>query len=247
MQFALVDGIRARPAKGLRGECQYCREGMVAKCGRFRVWHWAHLPRPNCDPWWGGETDWHRNWKNRFPDEWQEVVHFDEETGEKHIADVKTPHGLVIEFQHSPMHFDEMVSRESFYDNMIWIVDGDRGSTDPGVFSVGLSRRDPLNFRPLILGAKWWGRSGLLRRWSEASAPVYIDFGYMGLWRFAHWWAEDDVGAFAPLHPDWLVEACESGESIPVRHVPEEEEAEWRSQEFMVEVELKDGRDSDDE
>ena len=82
-----------------------------------------------CDHWWENETQWHRDWKNCFPEEWQEVVHFAED-GEKHIADVKTPSGLVIEFQHSAIKLEEIASREQFYKHMIWIVDGTRLSTD---------------------------------------------------------------------------------------------------------------------
>lgn len=52
------------------------------------------------------------------------MVQFDAATGEKHIADVKTSQGLVIELQHSAMPADELRSREEFYGDMIWIVDG---------------------------------------------------------------------------------------------------------------------------
>ncbi|WDD92819.1 hypothetical protein Bsp3421_002850 [Burkholderia sp. FERM BP-3421] len=75
---------------------------MVAKCGRVKVWHWAHKGKKPCDPWYESETQWHRDWKDKFPREWQEVVDHDAQSGEIHIADVKTPHGLVLEFQHSP-------------------------------------------------------------------------------------------------------------------------------------------------
>ena len=53
------------------------------------MWHWAHRGSRFCDPWWENETEWHRSWKGQFPVNWQEVVH-QAETGEKHIADVKT-------------------------------------------------------------------------------------------------------------------------------------------------------------
>ncbi|CAD6878938.1 hypothetical protein [Methylomonas albis] len=96
----------------------------MAKCGSQKTWHWAHLRPLECDPWWENETQWHRDWKSLFPTEWQEVVHIDQETGEKHVADVKTERGLVIEFQHSNMPTEELRARESFYKNMIWVVDG---------------------------------------------------------------------------------------------------------------------------
>lgn len=87
------------------------------------MWHWAHATKKHCDPWWENETDWHRSWKACFPLSWHEQIHFDT-SGEKHIADVKTPAGLVIEFQNSPMSPDELSSREYFYQNMIWIING---------------------------------------------------------------------------------------------------------------------------
>jgi competence protein CoiA len=96
---------------------------MLAKCGEILVWHWAHSPVRRCDPWWENETDWHRKWKDYFPHHWQEVVHFDE-NGEKHIADIKTHTGLVIELQHSSMNPEELRRREKFYGNMLWVVDG---------------------------------------------------------------------------------------------------------------------------
>lgn len=124
MLLSLVDGERRAPEPRLRGNCQWCGKETLAKCGSQKTWHWAHLRPLDCDPWWENETQWHRDWKSLFPREWQEVVHLDQETGEKHVADVKTERGLVIEFQHSNMPLAELRSREAFYKNMIWIVDG---------------------------------------------------------------------------------------------------------------------------
>ncbi len=229
MQFALVNGERSRPKKGLRGHCQYCDGEMVAKCGPYIVWHWAHMPGSNCDPWWGPESEWHRGWKNLFPEDWQEIVHFDERTGEKHIADVKTPHGLVIEFQNSPMSFEELASREAFYQEMIWIVNGDGGSLNPNYFNLGLMWEGAISFRPLVRYVKWMSRNRLLHKWSAATTPVYIDFGFQGMWRFFDFRLEDDVGAFSPLDQNWLIEACLLGESIPIAYVSEEDEEEYIS------------------
>lgn len=44
--------------------------------------------------------------------------------GEVHRADIKTPGGIVVEVQHSAISDTERSARESFYGNMIWIVDG---------------------------------------------------------------------------------------------------------------------------
>jgi len=80
----------------------------------------------HCDNWWENETEWHRKWKSYFPIDWQEIVHFDGESGEKHIADVKTDSGFVLEFQNYPMPLEELKSRESFYKKMLWIINGEK-------------------------------------------------------------------------------------------------------------------------
>lgn len=124
MELALVDGVRTRPQPELMGVCPACGQAAIAKCGSQLMWHWAHKGKRHCDPWWENETEWHRNWKSHFPDRMHEVVLFDERTGEKHIADLKTDRGMVIEIQHSAMSIEELRSREAFYKHMIWIVDG---------------------------------------------------------------------------------------------------------------------------
>jgi hypothetical protein len=123
MLLSIVAGERCKPVPRLRGLCPWCGAVTVAKCGSQKAWHWAHLRPLQCDPWWENETDWHRAWKAHFPEDCQEVVHVDSKTGERHIADVKTERGLVIEFQHSDMPVEELKSREAFYGHMIWIVD----------------------------------------------------------------------------------------------------------------------------
>ncbi len=97
---------------------------MVAKCGSRIMHHWAHRGRRNCDPWWENETDWHRQWKNRFPESCREISHT-APNGEIHRADIKTPTGIYIEVQHSSTMTDaERASREAFYQNLVWVVDG---------------------------------------------------------------------------------------------------------------------------
>ena len=126
MKFALVLKQRIEATPKAKGECPGCGDPVIAKCGKQKIWHWAHKGTRNCDPWWEPETEWHRAWKANFPDEQQEVRHQDAETGEWHIADIKVASGLVLEFQHSAISADEIQSRESFYKKMVWIVDATR-------------------------------------------------------------------------------------------------------------------------
>ena len=87
MKFAVVNARRQEAQPGLRGECQGCGELVIAKCGQIRIHHWAHRGQRSGDPWWEPETPWHRDWKNHFPGNWQEIWHRAED-GEKHVADV---------------------------------------------------------------------------------------------------------------------------------------------------------------
>ncbi|GGI29135.1 competence protein CoiA family protein [Pedobacter mendelii] len=70
------------------------------------------------------ESIWHRNWKKAFPESYREKSFCCEKTGELHRADVFTPCLTAIEFQNSPISLAEMQSREAFYPNMIWILNG---------------------------------------------------------------------------------------------------------------------------
>lgn len=173
MHFALIDSKPTAAASGLKGLCPGCYQPVVAKCGTERVHHWAHLKSNSCDSWWEPETEWHRSWKNNFPATWQEIFLPDARTGEKHIADVKTSHGLVAEFQHSHIDPEEQTTRENFYQNMVWVVDGTRLKRDyprmqkaitsfrsikPGIFRVG----DPEECFPSA--------------WLGSSVPVIFDF-----------------------------------------------------------------------
>lgn len=179
MKYALVHGQREDAQPELSGECPGCGRPVVAKCGEIKMWHWAHLGKRICDPWWENETEWHRNWKGHFPKEWQEFVHH-AENGEKHIADVKTDQGYVVEFQHSHIKPEERQARENFYKKMIWIVDGTRRSRDKGkffdgvMFAPSIDGRDDLRESP--------GDGPLLNDWGRRNVLVFFDFGEDTLW-----------------------------------------------------------------
>ena len=164
MKIALVDGNRIEAAEGLKGICPVCDSEVIAKCGKFVINHWAHKAIRNCDPWWENETEWHRSWKNNFSIEWQEKILFDE-TEEKHIADVRTIHDLVIEFQHSHIHPDERIKREKFYKHMVWVVDGTRLQRDYLRFLNGLLDTDMQGSKECFPAA-----------WVGSSVPVIFDF-----------------------------------------------------------------------
>lgn len=148
---------------------------MSAKCGTQKVWHWVHKSKKHWDHWWESETQWLRNWKNLFLSELQEIFHI-ADNGEKHIADVKTSDGSVMEFQHSKLHPTERIERERFYGNMIWVVDGLRLKSDIKKFQRAPTfthLKYPVLLSECVLLSiflSFWD-------WSTSSKPVFFDRG----------------------------------------------------------------------
>lgn len=176
MKFVLVNGERREAQPKLVGECRCCRSKMIAKCGDVYAHHWAHYGRRKCDLWWENETEWHRAWKNQFPEDWQERIQFAED-GEKHIADVKTEDGWVIEFQHSAIKAEERGSREAFYKRLVWVIDGKRRKFDERKFREAWEDAGkPLGpEEPLRALSFYEGR--LLDEWVGRPTHVLLDFG----------------------------------------------------------------------
>lgn len=174
MRFAIIDNKRVEAESGARGICPGCGEAVIAKCGKQRVPHWAHKANKVCDSWWEPETEWHREWKNKFPTDWQEVFLSDALTGEKHVADVRTSHGIVIEFQHSHITTEERISRESFYGNMIWVVDCSRLKRDYTRFIKGTEYFSRTNTNGFFLVD--FPEECFPSYWLQSSVPVLFDF-----------------------------------------------------------------------
>ncbi len=185
MKFALINGQRQEAQPNLSGKCPTCDHPMVAKCGEVKIWHWAHQGRRFCDPWWENETVWHRGWKGQFPVNWQEVVH-QAETGEKHISDVKTDRGWVIEFQHSYLKPEERRSRDTFYPKLIWVVDGTRRKRDRAQLLNAWKEGVRVGANSPVRRA-FSDNCALLREWADSNAPIFFDLGEMQVlwWLFA--------------------------------------------------------------
>lgn len=125
MQHAIdIDGKKISPGRsGQIAVCGFCGEKVRGRCGEINIWHWQHINKVDCDLWKEGETDWHRAWKKKFPFEWQETIII--KKGEKHIADILTEEGLVIEFQNSSITPSTIAEREKFYGKMIWVINAE--------------------------------------------------------------------------------------------------------------------------
>lgn len=181
MQWAIVDGERfeANPIlKGIGAKCPCCDSEVRPKCGSIVEWHWAHKER-DCDPWSEPESEWHREWKDCFPSTWQEVI-----VG-NHRADIKTS-GLVIELQNSLISPKTIQERESFYGNMIWIVNAQD-------FAIGI--REHVEY----VSFRWkWPR----KSWWHSTKPLYFDLGIRGILQVKKIHNETPCGGWGVLFPN---------------------------------------------
>jgi hypothetical protein len=212
MKFALIDDIKSTATKGAKGLCPNCGAELIARCGDFKVNHWAHKGVRNCDPWWENETEWHRDWKSNFSNDWQEVILTDEITGEKHIADIKTSHGLVVEFQHSHIDPSERTKREAFYRKMVWVVDGTRLKRDYPRF---LKAKD--NFR--LTNKKGYfivdfPDECFPSAWLNSSVPIIFDFKGTEKINYANDWRYPLYCLFPKSNTTWSVVAIISRQSL---------------------------------
>ena len=110
--------------------CPVCGEPVIHRMGTIRRAHFAH--RQDTDCYFGHDKDnkseWHIRMQDYFPKEAQEFIFVDEETGEKHIADVFIKEtNTVIEFQHSPIEEKEFCVRTIFHlknnRRIVWLFD----------------------------------------------------------------------------------------------------------------------------
>jgi competence protein CoiA len=173
MKYALVNDQHQEAFPRGKGVCRVCGGDVIAKCGSYRIHHWAHRGGRDCDSW-AEETPWHRAWKNKFPAECQEFIQHDGQSGERHIADVRTNHGLVIEFQRSHLDPQERATRERFYGNMIWVVDGTRLQRDYPRFLKGKDDLRHTSVQGYFLLA--FPEECFPAMWLDSSVPVIFDF-----------------------------------------------------------------------
>lgn len=175
LRYAKDDGgNRISPSPGLTGFCENCGGPVISKCGRIRIHHFAHRGERDCDTWHEPITAWHTGWQGRFHLDWREVSRVGL-SGAKHIADVFTPHGLTIEFQHSYLAAQALSERESFYGNMVWVVDAHQ-KTDLPKFLQGARYFTQISGFAYYLTP--YPQQAFPPIWLDCRAPVFFDFGH---------------------------------------------------------------------
>ena len=182
MHFALLNGIRVEPEKGLQGAvCPICKQPVRARCGEVRVKHWAHKSVIDCDSWKEPETTWHREWKNRFGN-LQEQMH--EKDGVRHMADVKTADGTIVEFRHGTMDMEGLRTREAFFGElMFWVADCTAESRKLRFYdNLSYARRLDVCSNETEVWSISDPERVFPRSWTESRRFVFFDFGEPLLW-----------------------------------------------------------------
>jgi len=197
MLYANVNGSKSLPEKGLRGVCPSCGELVVAKCGAIVTHHWSHLAGSECDPWAEKIGPWHLGWQNLIDPQSVEVVL------PPHRADIVGNEQVVVELQHSPISGDEIIAREAFYGNMVWLFD----ATERFDF-VKTGRRTFFSFLRT-------------KHIPLCTKPVFLDFGGMIVQ------VEQFSDDMSKLHgygvtrtPEWFVNRFLSSKLRPEARVP---------------------------
>ena len=110
--------------RGVSAFCPICKEPVIPKCGKLVAPHFAHKSKNDCaSEKYDRKTPWHYRWQNKIINPVPGVNVEVPIKGEYlKIADVVTPSGIVIEFQHSPLTLEERLLREKHYKNMIWVI-----------------------------------------------------------------------------------------------------------------------------
>lgn len=210
MKFSLVNGERREAEKGLSGICVGCEQATISKCGQIKIAHWAHKSRCNCDHWWENETEWHRTWKNHFPSKIQEIRH-KSDSGEWHIADVKTAHGWVLEFQNSPISIEERDARNAFYMTIVWIVNGTRLKRDKDRFFKSLESGMRISKNPQIIKVLQ-SECPLIEKWANCKTPVFFDFGEGSILWCLYPTHSDHWSFIAPVSREDFISCHQGGE-----------------------------------
>lgn len=148
--------------------CPSCEAPVVLRNGTQRVCHFAHRKGADCDSFSADMSEWHLEWQKTFPENCREVVlEGENELGEveKHRADVLY-HGVVVEFQHSPISEIEFWRRNFFYSrqatHLLWVFDPD-GWID--------ARKESWTKEPMDVGISWDRPYGPLRRFIPQDEP----------------------------------------------------------------------------
>ena len=136
--------------------CPVCNSKVRGRKGDVNPHHWAHINLKNCDSWYEPITEWHLWWQNQFPKINREAIV--DKADKKHRADIllqKDNKEIVIEVQNSSIPISQIQKREAFYQNLIWILNGESLANSSRLVRVGVDRLFTWKIKfPLLLRSR---------------------------------------------------------------------------------------------
>lgn len=104
--------------------CPICSSKVILRQGKINVSHFAHASAECEDKWNYDMSEWHYSMQEYFDVTQREVIV--RHNGQVHRADVLLGN-KIIEFQHSPISYDEIAERNNFYRSagyqIAWVFD----------------------------------------------------------------------------------------------------------------------------
>jgi hypothetical protein len=147
--------------------CELCHSRLNPRKGEVRIHHYAHAKGKSCDPWAQPMSEWHRKWQKCFPKESREIILV--KNGEVHRADVYLETArTVIEFQHSPLSYEDFIERNDFYTadgrSVIWLFDVSKAFKDG---HIDVTKSDEYGYYHTGCVPKDWNEANkIIWRWA---------------------------------------------------------------------------------
>lgn len=163
-----------------QAECPHCHKKVISKCGgsqlyqssedakkhNHNIWHWAH--ESNCIYHTEPETEWHLKWKERAIENKCEIeVCYGERIADAVIKD------KVIEFQHSGITSEEIISRSVFYGKVDWIFDYRNKAVK--LYPIKKGRAETKDYLKFMLNRRASAIESLFKLNSQCFGKVYLD------------------------------------------------------------------------
>ncbi len=159
--------------------CPCCKKPLLLRAGNVRRAHWAHLTAESCDEWWEKESEWRNKWVHKLcelPN--VDIENVIEKDGAKHFYDARFNESLVVICRRKKIPANQLINREDFFGDMVWLVDG--RTSEYQEYVQFMYSRKRIKIEGILDGqmCKMWfyPNSRLFNRWRDSQRPVVFDF-----------------------------------------------------------------------
>lgn len=202
MEYAVYNYEPVTVYQSERGFCPECREELTKVfCNDSgRISHWRHRSESQCK-YGEGETGWHRHMRGLFPPEMRHVY-----VGRRHIYDVLLPNGTAVEFQHSGIYTEDIISRNNHTREIIWVFDCTEqyGKGNIRVMGTDFSYDFPKkNITAHCPNVHLYLRSGLIIQPTEGGQTMTVQCNPVTGFNMQTW-----KGSCVKMNEDQFVEYC---------------------------------------